>query len=279
MHYDKAVGRQLAVMPPEVDREALLNRRSRPSNVIFDGPVKRVVEGKAFHILAAVEESVGGLLRTKRKWFTVFSDADADWDKVIDLALNRIGPRAFLFGVDADGVVQTVHVPDYFSRDAGKIDAFIDQMVQRDKEAPVRIRNTRPAGRTSRVIKRPSRQARSSAAERPVSDVEPDKVRGTAAPLDGRKKRRREELPDPSLPANAEVNMRYKQLKYRTFEQVIDAIKEAAEKVDETQSGFINRAVIARLKAEFPDIYEELRSQEAEFPKLREDARIGIDLD
>ncbi len=70
-----------------------------------------------------------------------------------------------------------------------------------------------------------------------------------------------------------------KHVKLRLFPQIVQAIKDALDESGEIQNEWITRAIIDRLRADHPDIYEELRSKRDEMPLTRYDARPGVDLD
>lgn len=307
MKYAKAIGKQIAA-PPQA------KRRDMPPEPDFTTPIDIVdasmsgsSDRKLFLVLsiAVKPDMLFPFERAELVWLQMFSDTDATWDQIMEIARKHAGPEALLVGFDDDGIVKAADIPNDFRRDETRLESLLDRTFERASLSFDRFRSDRQP-QTVRDPAKPVPQRSGDVARRKAEDeaivaeirdvlrrhgVEADAVgehvRRALEPDDeaasntGVKRimRRREDLPDPNKPASAEVNVQHKQLKYRTFQPVIDAVKEAASAAGETQNAFLNRAVIKRLRAEFPDVYQRLKDREDEFPPLMSHARPGIDLD
>lgn len=75
-----------------------------------------------------------------------------------------------------------------------------------------------------------------------------------------RKYRKRAELPDPTLPANAEVNRPTTQVKLRLDPAIAAVIDEAvAQSASGSRTEWIVEAALARIEREQPDLYTQLK--------------------
>lgn len=77
-----------------------------------------------------------------------------------------------------------------------------------------------------------------------------------------RKYRRRAELPDPTLPANAEVNRPTQQLKLRVEPDIAELIDSAAEASGKTRSEWMSDAAVEKIRREQPDLLNKIKPED-----------------
>lgn len=77
-----------------------------------------------------------------------------------------------------------------------------------------------------------------------------------------RKYRRRAELPDPTLPADAEVNRPTQQLKLRVEPDIAELIDSAAAASGKSRSEWMTDAAIEKIRREQPDLLNKIRPED-----------------